>query len=64
MSVYHSIRTVLPDTDDEDILLGLGLESIHPHPHPAAERSPAHVSLFLMTDCKAIYRYRKRYTWN
>ena len=42
MSVYHSIRTVLPDPDDDDILLDLGLETIHPH--PAAERSPAHVS--------------------
>lgn len=40
MSVYHSIRTVLPDPDDDDILLDLGLETIHPH--PAAERSPAH----------------------
>lgn len=42
MSVYHSIRTVLPDVDDEDIVvLDLGLETFHPH--PAAERS-THVS--------------------
>lgn len=55
MSVYHSIRTVLPDPDDDDILLDLGLESIL---HPAAERSPAHVSLFfiyLIGDNRTLY---------
>lgn len=54
MSVYHSIRTVLPDTDDDDILLELGLESIHPH--PAAERSPAHVSMAVDgSDCNTMF---------